>query len=284
MTNANKTVLLLGITGGVGEKVGEALMGAGYRTYVTCRGAAQKEQLVASGKYTGVLQLDLGSMASIDAAFDELGRLGVTELDGLVNCAAMLHGTPLEFTTEEEIHRVFQTNVFGTLRATQRAIPLLRKRGGGRIVLVGSLAGSFVMPMTGIYSASKFALEAVCDALRRELYPWGITCSLVKPGAIATKMFFGHLEDVKRERRALKGDQLLYEPLYHAHERQIPKTTRLAVSTTKVAQHVMHALTSPSPKSRYFPGADSKLTGFFVRITPDSVLDWLSRRIFFPLI
>lgn len=282
MSNENKTVLLLGVTGGVGEKAAELLVGAGYRTYVTCRGAEQKDQLVASGKYTGVLQLDLGSMASIDAAFDELGRLGVTQLDGLVNCAAMLHGTPLEFATEEEMHRVFQTNVFGTLRATQRAIPLLRQCRG-RIVLVGSLAGSFVMPMTGIYSASKYALEAVCDALRRELYPWGITCSLVKPGAIATKMFFGHLEDVKRERRALTGDGLLYEPLYHAHERQIPKTTKLAVSTTKVAQHVMHALTSPKPKSRYFPGVDSKLTGFFVRITPDSVLDWMSRKVFFPL-
>jgi NAD(P)-dependent dehydrogenase (short-subunit alcohol dehydrogenase family) len=279
MSTTKKTVLLLGVTGGVGEKVGDELISAGYDVYVTCRGEAQREQLRALGKYTGVLLLDLGSMSSIEKAFAELASLGVDRLDGLVNCAAMLHGTPLEFASEEEMHRVFQTNVFGTLRAVQIATPLLR-RARGRIVLVGSLAGSFVMPMTGVYSASKFALEGICDALRRELYPWGITTSLVKPGAIATKMFFGHLEDVKNEMAALKGDELLYAPLYRAHERQIPKTVRLAVSTEKVAQHVMHALTSPRPKARYFPGLDSKLTGFFVRITPDCALDWFSRKAF----
>lgn len=277
-----KKVLLLGVTGGVGEEVGASLVAAGYETYVTCRGAAQQAVLQATNKYTRVILLDLGNMASIDAAFAELRGAGVTSLDGIINCAAMLHGTPLEFATEEEIHRVFQTNVFGTLHAVQLAVPLLRPTRG-RVVLVGSLAGSFVMPMTGVYSASKMALEGVVDALRRELYPWGIRTALVKPGAIATKMFFGHLEGVKKELAALKGDQLMYAPLYRAHERQIPKATKLAVSTTKVAQHVMHALTSPNPKARYFSGIDSKLTGFFVRIMPDSVLDWLSEHLLFKL-
>jgi NAD(P)-dependent dehydrogenase (short-subunit alcohol dehydrogenase family) len=282
MSDSKKKVLLLGVTGGVGEDVGKALVAAGYEVYATCRGAQQRDALQAGKQYQRVLLLDLGSMASIDAAFAELASAGVTRLDGLINCAAMLHGTPLEFVTEEEMHRVFQTNVFGTLHAVQRAIPLLRP-ARGRIVLVGSLSGSFVMPLTGIYSASKFALEGLCDALRRELYPWGIKVALVKPGAIATRMFFGHLDNVRNERAALKGDQLLYEPLYRAHERQIPKTTALAVSTTKVAQLVMHGLTAKNPQARYFPGADSKLTGFFVRITPDSVLDWLARKVFFPL-
>ena len=262
--------------------MGRALAADNYEVYATCRGAEQRDRLEAEGLYHRVLLLDLGSMASIDAAFAELTAAGVTQLDGLINCAAMLHGTPLEFVSEKEMHHVFQTNVFGTLHAVQLAIPLLRKTRG-RVVLVGALAGSFVMPMTGIYSASKFALEALCDALRRELYPWGIKVVLVKPGAIATKMFFGHLEDVRRERASLQGDEKLYEPLYRAHEESIPKATRMAVSTAKVAKLTVLGLTARNPQARYYPGIDSKLTGLFVRILPDSALDWLSKHAFFPL-
>lgn len=279
MLHPKKIILLLGITGGVGEKVGDELITAGYDVYVTCRSEAQRKQLRASGKFAGVLLLDLGSMVSIGKAFEELAGLGIDRLDGLINCAAMLHGAPLEFASEEDMHRIFQTNALGTLRAVQLAVPLLR-RTRGRIVLVGSLAGSFVIPMTGVYSASKFALEGICDGLRRELHPWGIKISLVKPGAIATRMFFGHLEDVTRELAALKGDELLYAPLYRAYERQIPKVTRFPVSPTKVARHVMHALMSARPKARYFPGIDSKLMRLLVRITPDRGLDWLMRLLF----
>ena len=274
------TILLLGVTGGVGEAVATAVLARGYQLIVTCRSEAQREKLRATGRYQHVVLLDLGSNASIDSAFAELAQLGVDRLDALINCAARLHGTPLEFVSEREVQELFQANVFGTLRAAQLAIPLLRKTRG-RIILVGSLAGSFVMPMTGAYSASKFALEGIVDALRRELYPWGITTSLIKPGAIDTRMFQDHLRDVTREREALQGEQqLAYAPLYRAHERSIPKTKALAVPTHKVARDVMRALTDSKPAARYFPGADSKLTGFMVHVTPDAALDWFSKKVF----
>jgi NAD(P)-dependent dehydrogenase (short-subunit alcohol dehydrogenase family) len=277
--NKTKRVMLLGVTGGVGEAVADAVLDKGYDLIVTCRSEAQRKALQETGRYRYVVLLDLSSNASIDAAFDELNTLGVDSLDALVNCAARLHGTPLEFVSDKEVHELFQANVFGTLRAVQRAIPMLRKTGG-RIVLVGSLAGSFVMPMTGAYSASKFALEGIADALRRELYPWGIKVSLIKPGAIDTRMFRDHLRDVTREREALTGDQKLYEPLYRAHERSIPKTRRFAVSTQKVARDVLKALTATNPAARYFPGIDSKITGIAVRIVPDSFQDWFSKKAF----
>lgn len=272
-----KLVLLLGVTGGVGQATADALINAGYDVIVTCRNEKVRAQLRATQRFREVVLLDLGDNATIDRAFDELREKGVTQLDALINCAARLHGTPLEIVTQKEVQDLFQTNVFGTLRVTQRAIPLLRPTKG-RIIIVGSLAGSFVMPMTGAYSASKFALEGLMDALRRELYPWGIKVSLIKPGAIDTKMFKDHLLDVTREKEQLTGEYVdYYAPLYRAHEIQIPKTRGLAVSTDKVARDVMRALTSKSPASRYFPGVDSKITGFMVRLTPDAALDAFSK-------
>ena len=179
----------------------------------------------------------------------------------------------------EETQRVFQTNLFGVLRAVQLAIPLLRPTRG-RIVLVGALAGSYVMPLIGIYSASKFALEASVDALRRELYPWGIKTSIVKPGAIKTKMFYDHIDMVARKADNAEGVEKLYAPLYRSHAEAIPKTQGISVSTEAVADQVMQALTSANPKPRYYSGWHSQFTGVMCRFSSDRFLDWTARKIF----
>jgi NAD(P)-dependent dehydrogenase (short-subunit alcohol dehydrogenase family) len=277
--NDKKRVLLIGVTGGVGEVAGDMLLAAGYEVFATCRGKAKRDELAALGKYHRVLQLDLASRSSVEAAFAELRTAGIQTLDALVNCAAINPATPMEIVSEEETRLVFETDLFSVLRAVQLAIPMLRPTRG-RIVLVGSLAGTWVMPMLGVYSAAKFALEGACDALRRELYPWGITTSLVKPGAILTRMFYGHLDDVARVINDPQGDAKLYVPLYRAHAREIPRTQRIAVSTEGVAKDIMHALTARRPKARYFSGWHSQATGIAARLLPDRVHDWAARKIF----
>ena len=279
MSGEKKRVLLIGVTGGCGGVTGDKLVAAGYEVIVTCRDS-HVEKIRASNKFHQVIALDLASNDSVEAAFVELNRLGITRIDALINCAAIDPATPMETVSLEEMHRVYQINIFGTLRAVQLAIPLLRENGGGRIILVGSLAGSYVMPMLGIYSSSKFALEGAVDALRRELYPWNITTSIVKPGAILTAMFYDHLKSVERRLTNLQGADKFYEPLYKAHAREIPRTQSIAVSTDEVSNDIMHALTAAKPKSRYFSGRHSKLTGLFVRFTPDSMQDWLAKKIF----
>lgn len=279
MANPKKRALLIGVTGGCGGITGDKLLAAGYEVIATCRDS-HVDKIRASGKFAHVVALDLASNDSVEAAFGELQRLGITRIDALINCAAIDPATPMETVSLEEMHRVYQINLFGTLRAVQLAIPLLRENGGGRIVLVGSLAGSYVMPMLGIYSSSKFALEGAVDALRRELYPWHITTSIVKPGAILTAMFYDHLKSVDVRLANLQGADKLYEKLYRAHKREIPRTQSIAVSTDEVSNDIMHALTARKPKTRYFSGKHSKLTGLFVRFTPDSVQDWLARKIF----
>lgn len=279
MTDKRKRILLIGATGGVGEALGQKLVSAGYEVLATCRSAAQRETLERNGGYARVLELDLGSMQSIETAFAELAAAGIDTLDAVANCAAINPATPMEIVDFEEVQRIFQTNLFGTLRAVQLAIPMLR-RTRGRIVLVGSLASSYVMPMLGVYSASKFALDGACDALRRELYPWGIHVSLVSPGGIKTRMFFGHLEDVDRKLASLQGNATLYRDLYRAHARVIPMTQPISVPRETVADDVMRALTARRPKARYFSGIHSKITRFLTRILPDSWFDLFSRKLF----
>ena len=279
MPENKKRVLLLGVTGGVGEAVGEKLVTAGYETYAACRGAADATRLQATGKFKRVLLLDLGSIESIDKAFAELKAEGIDTLDGFINCAATLHAEPLETVPISEVQRIFHTNLIGTLHAVQLAIPMLRPTRG-RIVLVGSLSGVWVMPLTGIYCASKFALEGLCDGLRRELYPWGIKVVLVRPGGIKTRMSMGHVYDVTREMQTLKGNALLYKPLYKAHAVQVPKSYRFATPPPKIAEDVMKGLELPNPKARYKSGLDSKLMSFLDHILPDSALDWIARKSF----
>jgi NAD(P)-dependent dehydrogenase (short-subunit alcohol dehydrogenase family) len=277
--DGKKRILLFGATGGTGEVVGDKLLAAGHEVYATCRTEAQREKLRAGKQFKQVMLLDLASMASIEKLFSDLAGSGVTSIDALINCAAINPATPMETVSQDETQKVFQVCLFGPLRAVQLAVPLLRPTQG-RIILVGSLAGSYVMPMLGIYSSAKFGLEGACDALRRELYPWGIKVSLVKPGAILTAMFFGHLDDVRQKAANATGLEKLYIPLMNAHLREIPKTQSIAVSTDEVANDCMHALNSAKPRARYFSGRHSKLTGLFVRLVSDNVQDWLAKRIF----
>lgn len=274
-----KRVLLLGVTGGVGEAVGDKLVALGYETYVACRTPQQRDHLQASGKFKAVVLLDLGNTSSIDQAFADLKALGVDSLDGFINCAATLHGSPLETVPAAEMQYIMQTNLFGTLHAVQLAIPLLRPTKG-RIVLVGSLSGTWVMPLTGMYCASKFALEAVCDGLRRELYPWGIKVVLVKPGGIKTRMSMGHVEDVKREMENLEGNARLYQPLYRAHALAVPKSFRYATPPENIADDVIKGLRLRTPRARYFSGVDCKIMGMLAWLLPDSALDWIARKTF----
>src|SRR5207249_962894 len=121
----------------------------------------------------------------------------VLERGGLVNNAGTTLAAPLEYVSIDEVRRQFEVNVIGLLAVTQAALPLLRS-GKGRIVMVGSLSGQLALPYYGPYAATKFALEALASALRQELRPWGISVSIVEPGAVATGIWGKALEAAER--------------------------------------------------------------------------------------
>ena len=279
-----KSILLLGATGGVGEEAAKILLEKGYYVIANYRKPEQKEQLESKGLCDMTVRLDLADISSIESAFQSMEEAGIRELSGIINCAAIQIAAPLEEVSMDEVNHIFSTNVFGTLRVVQLAIPMLRPCKG-RIVLCGSLAGSFVMPLTGIYSASKYALEAIVDALRRELFPWGIKVALVKPGSIDTRMFRGHIDNMVAAFEKSKQDGSPYAPQYEAQIKQIPKTQSKIMGTTpeEVAEICLDALECKNPKPRYFPSFESKATRLLTPILPDKVLDKLSEKVFFPL-
>lgn len=272
-------VLVLGATGGVGQAVCRSLGSAGFEVIGSCRTATQARSLQKEGVCAQTVRLSLDRGSSIDAGFASLAERGLSSLAGIVNCAAITQPQPLELASLDAVRRTFEINLFGALHATQCALPMLRK-ANGRIVFVSSTSGFVGVPLLGAYSASKFALEALADVLRRELSAWDIGVSLVIPGGIRTPMIDAQLAEIDAELAKLKGPLATeYARQYRQHRRLIELAGSSAVTPERVAEDVRRALSEPSPKARYFCGAPSKAARAMSTLLPDGVLDELFDRL-----
>jgi NAD(P)-dependent dehydrogenase (short-subunit alcohol dehydrogenase family) len=201
----------------------------------------------------------------------------LAELDALVDNAGVAVAGPLELLAPEELTRQLDVNVVGQLRVTQAALPALR-RSHGRIVLVGSIAGRSALPFLGAYAMSKFALEAMADALRVELAPWGIEVAIVEPGTIDTPIWRKpqrRVEDFPPEAVELYGERVERLRRLAASRSQ---TQAAPVST--VAEAIEHALTAGRPRTRYLVGPDAKRRAR-VQLLPDRLRDRVLVRFLF---
>ena len=173
-----------------------------------------------AGKAIIPVQLDVTDGESITKAADLVARhVGEAGLSGLVNNAGIAIGSPLELIPLQQLRRQLEVNVVGQIAVTQAVLPFLRQ-AHGRIVNMGSIAGRGTIPMMGPYSASKHALEALTDALRLELYPWGIEVSIIEPGAVATPIWDKSMQislDVESEMPA--DGKHLYEAAAQSDQR-----------------------------------------------------------------
>ncbi len=269
-------VVVTGASTGIGEACALRLDGLGLRVFAGVRKAADGDALVrkASGRLTPVL-LDVTDAATIAAAAETVAKaVGEAGLAGLVNNAGINVAGPLECLPIAELRAQLEVNVIGQIAVTQAFLPLLR-RARGRIVNIGSIAGRSATPFVGAYCASKFALEALTDALRMELRPWGIAVSIVEPGAVATPIWeksvaraSATMEDLPPQARDLYGRALT--AIREASERM----ARGAISTDRVVAAVVHALTAARPKTRYLVGTDAKVQ-VALKILPDRLRDRL---------
>ena len=226
------------------------------------------------------LELDVTDDESIKRAAGIVEhQVGEGGLFGLVNNAGIAIGSPLELIPLAQLRRQLEVNVVGQIAVTQAVLPLLR-RACGRIVNMGSIAGRGTIPMTGPYSASKHALEALTDALRLELYPWGIEVSIIEPGAIATPIWDKSLQislDVEKDM------PVEAKHLYEAAAERIRETLSMAAARAlppdAVVKAVLHALTAKRPKTRYLVGRDAKLRALMLKWLPDRMQDWLLKKV-----
>lgn len=276
-----KAVLITGASTGIGKEATLRLarkgcyVFAGVRNQDAARALEQSLEADAKGAIEAV-QLDVTKPKSVEKALKVISeKVGADGLIGLVNNAGIAVAGPIEVVPMEKIQEQFEVNVFGAIRMTQAALPLLR-HGKGRIVNMSSISGRIATPGLGIYSASKFALEAVSDALRRELLSQNLHVALVEPGPIRTPIWEkaeGQSLGLKRELSA--DHEKLYGDMVVQIEKVARKTPKKARPASDVADAVAHALLAEKPKSRYLVGGEMKAVSWLANVAPDAVLDRL---------
>ena len=264
-----RTALVTGASSGIGAACAERLARSGWRVVSGVRRAGDAPE------GTEELLLDVTDAAQIEAA-----AARVEGLQGLVNNAGIALAAPLEFVPLEELRKQLEVNVLGQVAVTQAFLPALR-RGRGRIIFIGSIAGKSALPFLGPYSASKHAIEAIADSLRVELSPWGIGVTVVEPGTIKTPIW---------TRSASRSDELLetmdgrdrMEALYGeriARFREIALARGQAgASPGSVAEAVEDALTASRPPTRRLVGRDARIRAG-VELLPDRLRDRVYERV-----
>ncbi len=239
----DKVILVTGCSSGIGRHLVTALAAAGYRVAASAR----RPETLADLPAAMTLPLDVtdpaGAAAAVDAVRRHLGRL-----DGVVNNAGLAHRSVVEELSEDDLRHLFEVNVFGPLRLCRAALPVFREQGSGTIVHVGSIASRMVLPVNGVYSATKAALEAFTDALRMEVAPFGVRVVLIKPGNIRTSFAEAAAE---RSRNTLENTDSPYREIYRRYLAEATKARRHDPGPEVVARAVLEALGSSAPRAHY---------------------------------
>lgn len=273
-------VVITGASSGIGRACALHLDRLGFQVFAGVRREADAEGLRAEGgDRLEPLVIDVADQASIRSASSRVQELaGEAGLAGLVNNAGIAVSAPLEFIPIDELRRQLEVNVIGQVAVTQAFLGRLRKRRG-RIVNIGSVGGRIALPFVGAYAASKFAMEAITDSLRRELRPWGIFVSIVEPGSIATSIW---------EKGTSTADAILGKLPSEAHQlygdametvrKVAEETARRGIAPQNVARSVEHALTAPRPRTRYIVGRDARARIAIASVVSDKTFDRLVSR------
>jgi NAD(P)-dependent dehydrogenase (short-subunit alcohol dehydrogenase family) len=263
------TVLVTGASTGIGEATVLHLKTLGFDAIGAVRKDEDAERLEGRGVRT--VRIDVTDADLIATARDELADIA---LAGLVNNAGIAVAAPLEFLPIDRLRQQLEINLIGQVAVTQAFLPALR-RARGRIVNVSSIGGRVALPLAGAYNASKFGLEGVSDALRRELRPQGVDVIVIEPGGVKTPIWKkgGELADEMLADAPPEADRL-YGPMIEAVRALTERIDRETGSEPReVAEVIGTALTSDRPRARYLVGSDAKLRARMSRVLPDRVMD-----------
>ena len=213
--------------------------------------------------------LDVSDAEQIAALAPEL----TAGLDALVGNAGIFVGGPVETVAPDELRRQLEVNVVGQVAVAQAVLPHLRA-SRGRLVFVSSVAGRISTPMFGVYSASKFALEAVADAMRMELAPWGIRVSVIEPAQTDTDLWRHADEQLDETVAGLSPEHRnLYAKHLEGFRKTIPRAQRAAAPADGVAATIETALAATRPKARYVVGTAVRIQGAVFGALPTPVRD-----------
>jgi len=265
------TVVITGASTGIGQSCALLLDKLGFSVFAGVRQDIDAQTLKQKGsqRLTPIF-LDVTDAESISSAADQVTKaIGGAGILGLVNNAGIAVPGPLELLAIAEFQKQMLVNVTGQLAVTQAFLGLLRQ-SRGRIVNMGSISGRVPSPFVGAYNASKSALVALTDVLRMELRPWGISVSIIEPGAIATPIWEKSLSQSEIAQQNLpESAQNLYGQSMNIVRQKMQILAAGGISADIVAQAVVHALTAKHPRTRYLVGQDAKIGAILKHILPD---------------
>jgi NAD(P)-dependent dehydrogenase (short-subunit alcohol dehydrogenase family) len=270
MADISKAVLITGCSSGIGHATAERLAGKGWTVYATARKPESIEDL--EGKGCRVLALDVTDEESMTGAV-----AGVEEREGavgvLVNNAGYSLSGAVESLRMEDLRAQFETNVFGLVRLAQLVLPGMRRQRFGRIVNLSSMGGKLVFPGGGAYHATKFAVEALSDAMRFELGGFGVDVVVIEPGLIRTR--FGEAAVGTIQSGGDDGpwdgfNQAVAATTAGAYEGPLSK---LGAGPEAVARTIERAISSRRPRTRYPVTASARLMLAQRALMPDRLWD-----------
>lgn len=267
----HEAVVVTGASSGIGAAAAERFAREGFVTFAGVRNDADAARVAAMHANMRPLRLDVTDRASIDAAAATVAAGGLS-LRAVVNNAGVAVAGPLEFLPVDELRRQFEVNLFGPIAVSQAFLPQLRA-SRGRLIFVGSISGRLAVPFIAPYSASKFALRALTDALRVELGPAGVAVTLVEPGSVKTPIWSkGRASRPRFEALLPARATELYGPQLQAVFANTEQVEAHAMPVDAVTAVLLRVLTARRPKPRYLIGSDAR-AGSVIALLPPSVRD-----------
>lgn len=281
-------VFISASSSGVGRVCAKILAEKGFWVFTGLRNLDQARSLQQeTGGNTTPILLDVTKEDSIISAATQVAEVlskKNLKLLGIINNACHEFHGPLELLPIEFARQEMEVSYLGYLSVIKAFLPLLRQ-SRGRIVNFSSINGLIVFPSVGTGCAAKYAVEAMSDAFRMELAPWGIKVSIIEPGAIATPLWQKTQEAFEELPKYVSMETLqLYYPSWSEALKKSRSETNLfykiATSPEQVAPPILHALTSRNPKIRYRIGLDAKALALINWLLPNWLFDFMARRVF----
>ncbi len=271
-----RSILITGCSSGIGLASAKVMKARGWRVLATARADADLAML-ENDVGVEALFLEMADANSVAAcAEDALGRTQ-GKLFALFNNAAYGQVGAVEDLSSDVLRRQLEVNLVSQHELVRRVLPAMRRNGAGRIVQCSSVLGLVATPWRGAYCASKFALEALSDAMRHELHGTEIYISLIEPGPIRTRFVEHALANLKA---TVDMEASPHAATYRA---RLAAMERGGASTFKhepeaVAARLVHAVESPRPRRRYYVTAPTWFAAIGKRVLPPGIGDWLARR------
>ncbi len=281
---SEQVILITGASAGIGAALARRLAAEylGIRLVIAARNQeklkAVETECLKAGAEVLVVPTDMAQVEQVKAlAREALDRFG--RVDALVNNAGYGQMGPIELISPEDAQRQFAVNFQGPLVLCQALIPTMRDQGGGRIINISSLGGRLAFPAGGMYSSSKFALEALSDVMRMELGAFNIKVSVIEPGPVTTE-FFSVAGD-KVDLNVPESGRKLYRAAIQAIKEIEQQTAPLAWSSERVAGVIIRVLTARHPRPRYVAATGGNIMLFFMtKLMPRELLDVFWKRFY----